>query len=158
MQRPWNLASLPVYSLATYRAERLNMNICTYVTPISMQPKLYAIAVYQHTLTLQIMQQTEVAVLQLLHAGQYGLVRHLGQKSGHVFSKQLWLQQKQLLTSWKQFTVLKDAAAYVQLQKIQTISTEGDHVLFLYKALHFQSLSADILTTALLSAKKIIRI
>ena len=158
MQRPWNLPSLPVYSLATYSAESFNMNICTYVTAVSMQPKLYIIAVYQHTLSLEWMQQSNEAVLQLLHARQYGLVRYLGQKSGHIFPKQAWLQKKQLLTQWRQFTVLKEAAAYIQLQKIQTISCEGDHTLFLFKAVHFQSLSTDVLTTGILSAKKLIRI
>ncbi|RTL51236.1 MAG: flavin reductase [Sphingobacteriales bacterium] len=158
MQRPWNLPSLPVYSLATYLDNGINMNICTYVSPVSMQPKIYAIAVYQNTQTLQWMNRTDEAVLQLLHADQYKLVRTLGQKTGITFNKQQWLEKNHHLTLWKTFPALSGAAAYVRLKKINTISIEGDHILFLCKALQYQSLSANILTTAILSNKKIIRI
>ena len=46
MTRPWNLLNLPVYSLATYQGEKVNMNICTYVSAVSMKPKQYMVAVY----------------------------------------------------------------------------------------------------------------
>lgn len=158
MQRPWNLPSFPVYSFATYMNHAVNMNICTYVTPVSMRPKLYIVALYHNTRTLQWMQKTDEAVLQLLNENQYTLVRSLGQKSGLKFNKQEWLEKKQLLTYWNQFKVLHGAAAYVRLKKINTLDTEGDHVLFLCKVLQYQSLSANILTTAILSNKKIISI
>ncbi|MGC8750520.1 flavin reductase family protein [Hydrotalea sp.] len=158
MQRPWNLPNLPVYSLATYWDGTVNLNICTYVSAVSMQPKLYMIAIYNHTETLQRMQQTNEAVLQLLNAQQHYLVRPLGKKSGSTFSKQQWLEKKYLLTAWNNLTVLKEAAAYVHLQKINTITTSGDHVLFLFKVLHAKSCSRNILTTEILAQKKIITI
>ena len=80
MKRPWNIIDAAVYSLATYHNDILNMNICTYVTAISMQPKLYAIAVYNHTKTLDNLLQPSSAVLQLLHKEQYKLVKMLGKK------------------------------------------------------------------------------
>lgn len=158
MQRPWNLPNLPVYSLATYWENTVNMNICTYVSAVSMQPKLYMIAIYNHTATLQRMQQTNEAVLHLLEAKQHFLVRVLGKKSGNTFNKQQWLQNKYLLTEWNNLSVLKESAAYVHLQKINTITTSGDHVLFLFKVLHAKSCSRNILTTELLAQKKIIAI
>jgi flavin reductase (DIM6/NTAB) family NADH-FMN oxidoreductase RutF len=158
MQRPWNLPNLPVYSLATYYEGTVNLNICTYVSAVSMQPKLYMIAIYNHTKTLQRMQQSNEAVLHLLEAKQHFLVRVLGKKSGSTFNKQKWLQNKFLLTEWNNLTVLKDAAAYVHLQKINTITTPGDHVLFLFKVLHAKSCYRTILTTELLAQKKIIAI
>jgi len=158
MQRPWNLPNLPVYSLATYWDGTVNLNICTYVSAVSMQPKLYMIAIYNHTETLQRMQQTNEAVLHLLNAQQHYLVRVLGKKSGSTFSKQHWLEKKYLLTAWNNLTVLKEAAAYVHLQKINTITTSGDHVLFLFKVLHAKSCSRNVLTTEILAQKKIITI
>ena len=51
MRKPWNLPHLPVHSLMTFDAEgRINMNICTYVTAVSLDPKRYAIAVYELSL------------------------------------------------------------------------------------------------------------
>lgn len=41
MKRPWNLANVPVYSLATYAGQKVNMNICTYVSAVNMKPKRY---------------------------------------------------------------------------------------------------------------------
>ncbi len=32
VKRPWNIVNMPVYSLATYVDDQLNMNVCTYVT------------------------------------------------------------------------------------------------------------------------------
>ena len=80
MKRPRNIIDAAVYSLATYHNDTVNMNICTYVTAISMQPKLYAIAVYNHTKTLDNLIQSSSAVLQLLHKDQYKLVKMLGKK------------------------------------------------------------------------------
>lgn len=158
MQRPWNLPNLPVYSLATYWEGTVNLNICTYVSAVSMQPKLYMIAIYHHTETLQRMLQTNEAVLHLLEARQHFLVRTLGKKSGTTFNKQQWLQNKYLLTEWNNLTVLKEAAAYVHLQKVNNITTPGDHTLFLFRVLHAKSCSRNILTTELLAQKKIITI
>ncbi len=158
MQRPWNIPSFPVYSLATYLYEAINMNICTYVTPVSMHPKLYCVAIYQNTKTMDWLNQSKEAVLQLLHADQYKLVRTLGQKSGFNYNKQQWLEKNLYLTQWKTLPVLENAAAYIHLQKISTFSSGGDHVLFVFKALQYQSLSANILTTDILSKKKLIRI
>ena len=81
MQKPWNIPDLPVYSLATYADGMVNMNICTYVTKVSMSPGMYVIAVYEGTKTLENISTSDIAVLQLLHEEQHGLVRLLGKKS-----------------------------------------------------------------------------
>ena len=47
MRRPWNIINLPIYSLQTVDSNgKLNMNICTYVSVVSMKPKIYSIAIY----------------------------------------------------------------------------------------------------------------
>lgn len=157
MKRPWNLPNLPVYSLATYAGEQVNFNICTYVSAVSMQPKLYAVAVYNNTQTLINLQRADWAVLHLLHANQYNLVNYLGKKSGLTFNKQAWLSRKKLLDTWQNLQVLQGAAAYVFLKKVNVMPS-GDHQLFLFEVLKYQSVSNDVLTTQELSAKNIIRI
>ena len=45
MKRPWNIINPPIYSLVTYdETDNLNMNICSYVSAVSLKPKLYSIA------------------------------------------------------------------------------------------------------------------
>ena len=52
MKRPWNIISPPVYSLVTYDEHgKVNMNICTYVSAVSMKPKMYSIAIDYTTKT-----------------------------------------------------------------------------------------------------------
>lgn len=158
MKRPWNLPDYPVYSLATYGSAGVNMNICTYVTAISMQPKLYAIAVYDNTKTLENLQDSNEVVLQYLHKDQYTLVRQLGQQSGFKVNKDQWLRKRKLLTTWQGREVLQGAAAYVYLKKIKVVATQGDHQLYLFELKKYAASSTELLTTQLLSDKKIIRV
>lgn len=156
MKKPWNIAELPVYSLATSNENIVNMNICTYVVPVSMHPKLYAVAVYRDTKTLANLSNSETAVLQYLSREQYPLVRVLGRKTGHTYNKQSYLTRKGLLERWNGHDVLINTAARVLLQKISS-SQQGDHHLFIMQALRSQSFHADVLTTGILSEKKLIR-
>ncbi len=77
MKRPWNIPNLPVYSVATYdKNGEVNMNIATYVTAVSMQPKKIAVALYLGTKSFDNMLLDEEIVLQLLHRSQYNLVKN----------------------------------------------------------------------------------
>ena len=73
------------------------MNICTYVSAISMNPKLYAVAVYENTQTLENIEESDYAVLQLLHESHFHLVKKLGQTSGMKYNKEQYLKKKDLL-------------------------------------------------------------
>lgn len=143
MKRPWNLINVPVYSMVTYNATRLNMNLCTYVTPVSMHPKEYAVGVYHGTQTEKNSQQSDWFVLQLLHSSQEHLFTCLGRKSGRNFNKHAYLTKRNALTRWNNFEVLKDAAAWMLIQTRERIVT-GDHDLLIgrlaaYKVLDDQS-------------------
>ncbi len=156
MKKPWNLPDLPVYSLATAGEAGFNMNICTYVSAVSMQPKRFIVAVYHGTRTLENVYASECAVLQLLHASQAGMVRTLGKKSAMHYDKQAWLRKKDVLIEWQQFNVLRDAAAWMLLQKLWH-QDAGDHVLFLFDVLRYKVNSSDnILTLNTLRQHKII--
>jgi flavin reductase (DIM6/NTAB) family NADH-FMN oxidoreductase RutF len=168
--RAWNLAPLPVYSLAVYQppASSLkpllcNLNICTYVTPISLRPKLYLIAIYRGTRTHDLITQHPQAplILHLLHIGQISLVPILAQRSGRRFEKVSYLQKKHWLTSWRGYPVLHASAAYILLKPlgiIQRTDHPGDHDLMLASVLTTQSQSdpSHVLTTHHLIDKQII--
>lgn len=146
MRRPWNIVDQPVYSLATYVEPDFNMNICTYVTAVSMSPKMYAVAVYHNTKTCFNLQNTQSAILQLLSKQQIKLVNVLGKKSGNIYDKQNYLQKKKLITTWKDFPVLTNSAALLLLNK-KTVVASGDHDLFLFEVHKFTTLQeTDILT------------
>ena len=135
MRRPWNIVDLPVYSLATYHGNEVNMNICTYVSAISMQPKQYLVAIDPATKTMSNLELDGNAVLQLMHEDQAELVKPLGKKSGFKMDKQDWLEQKSILTNWKGKTVLKDCCAYLLLEKAGQFNTQGDHELFCFNVI-----------------------
>jgi len=140
MRRPWNLINCPVYSLATYQEGVVNMNICTYVTAVSMQPKLYTIAIYKGTKTLENLQHSTLSVLQFLNKQHTSLVRPLGKKSGYKSDKATYLKKKNLLTEWQKKEVLSNCNAYLLLEKL-SVTTTGDHDLFFFKVLKYKTQS-----------------
>jgi flavin reductase (DIM6/NTAB) family NADH-FMN oxidoreductase RutF len=158
MKKPWNLPDLPVYSLATQSALGFNMNICTYVTAVSMKPKRFAVAVYHNTRTLENCLASDTVVLQLLCADQTDVVRLLGKKSALRVDKQAPLVRKQRVMSWAGFTVLREAAAWIKLRKISH-QDAGDHVLFLYDVETYKvNRDEDLMRLRHLRDKKIISV
>jgi flavin reductase (DIM6/NTAB) family NADH-FMN oxidoreductase RutF len=157
MKKPWNLINVPIYSLATYQNEEVNMNICNYVSAISMEPKKYMVAIYDNTKTLENMLFSDTAVLQLLHANQFNLIKKLGNQSGKKINKQAYLQKKGLLENWENHSVLKQVSARLLLQKIST-QQNGDHTLFVFDVLKYKVYDYDYLTLDILREKKLVRI
>lgn len=149
MRRFWNLPAVPVYSLLTTDSNGgYNMNCCTYVTPVSMEPKQFLIAVYQGTKTLDNLQSNphQTVVLQLLAQDQGRLIQVLGRQSGYRTNKIQYLQKRGHLDEWRGFPVLKEAAAWAEMQSLgplmvqhtlqpkatQAPSTLGDHQCWLF--------------------------
>ena len=87
MKRPWNITDHPVYSLATYRDGKVNMNITTYAMAVSMKPKRYVVALYHNTRSLENFRSSGKAVLQILTTDHIKLVRYLGKRSGFSVDK-----------------------------------------------------------------------
>ena len=157
MKRPWNIIDSTVYSLATYQNERVNMNICTYVSVISLKPKIYAIAIDQQTQTYLNLKKGCDIVLQVLNTSNIKLVRSLGKKSGKVFDKNKYLNSSEYLTSWNNFKVINNANAYLELTLKDIYKDFGDHDLFLFDIKKFKTNSEDnILTFQDLIKNKII--
>lgn len=152
------MVDLPVYSLITQDGARINMNICTYVSAVSMKPKRYAVAVYKGTKSLENISANGYAVLQLLSEQQYPLVRVLGQKSGSNYDKDKYLRKKNLLEKWSSHEILKGVAAVLELALLEQTDA-GDHILFLCDVLKYKASPVNgILTIRELGKQKIIRI
>ena len=157
MKRPWNLANVPVYSLATYDRDSVNMNICTYVSAVSMKPKRYMVAVYHNTQSLHNILQSEMAVLQLLGKQHISLVNVLGKKSGKQYNKENYLIRKKQLGKWNDKKVLTQCASLMEVEKLWS-KDAGDHTLFLFDVKRFQANHENVLMLDDLREKKLIRI
>lgn len=157
MRRPWNVPDVPVYSLATYKGDVANMNICTYVSAISMKPKQYAIAVYKNTFTLDLLKDRASCVLQLLNRSHTKLIPLLGKKSGRTTDKMKMLDRRRCLIQWNGYAVLSKSNAWIELKLIDSFETGGDHTLFYFEALRFKTNSErSVLTFNHLIKSKVI--
>ena len=148
MKRPWNIINPPLYSLVTYDKNNLiNMNICSYVSAVSLKPKLYLIAIDYSSKTYKNLKQNSVVVLQLLSKSHLKIIRKLGKTSGYCFNKAKYLRSKEMLGDWRNNFVLKDACALIELKKNNEIDIEGDHAVFTFSVSKFRTLSEDMILT-----------
>ena len=157
MKRPWNIIDLPVYSLVSYdTSDNLNMNICTYVSAVSMKPKIYSIAIYYGTKTIKNLENSNNVVLQILSKENIGLVKTLGKKSGMKIDKEKYLRKQNLL-KWKDYEVLDKSCALIELKKSDCIKNHGDHAIYLFDLVSSKTIKEnDILTFHDLVEQKII--
>ncbi len=157
MRRPWNIAEAQVYSLATYFEDSVNMNICTYVTVVSKNPRLYAIAIEYHSQTYSNLLNRSRAILQVLSDQNISMVAKLGKKTGKRFDKQKYLKRNEALCTWKNFKVLQNANAYLELSVLERLNIGGDHELFIFEIISSKTNSEkNILTFQELIRKSII--
>jgi flavin reductase (DIM6/NTAB) family NADH-FMN oxidoreductase RutF len=145
MKRPWNIVSPTVYSLLTYDSKKqLNMNICTYVSAISMKPKMYCIAIDYNSLTYQnLINNSCEVILQLLGQENSNVVRKLGKSSGFKSNKENYLAKKDLLSSYKDHRVLKNINGLLVLKQKKKIEYLGDHALFIFDVVGFKTFSEN---------------
>ena len=127
MKKIWNLPSYPVYSISTIdENDEPNMNICTYAVAVSMKPKLYMLAIYHNTKTLENIQKNKKCVLQFLTPEHNKFMTPFGRKSGMKSSKKnLILKHSTLLLSG--FALLHGLAGYIELNVDSLSEVGGDH-------------------------------
>lgn len=141
VKRPWNIVNMPIYSLATYEGDKVNMNICTYVTAVSMKPKLFMVAIDYTTKTYANLEKEGAGVLQILHLDHASLINRLGKKSGKTTDKEAYLEKHNLLDQWNGSLVLKDACGYMQFKQTGRQNVGGDHELFLFEVVKSKTVS-----------------
>ena len=158
MRRPWNLIDVPVYSLITEdKCGNINMNICTYVSVVSLSPKTYCIAVDKTTKTYSNLNYNSLVVLQLLNKKNMQLVKILGKKSAYTYDKISYLKKNNFLNYIGKLEVLKYINSFIILKKKQIIKTDTDHDLFIFNIDKYKVFSeANILTFKDLINNKII--
>lgn len=155
--RPWNRAPQQVYSLSTTRDGVINMNICTYVTPITMQPKQFVIGIYHNTQTYDNLKNTKEGLLQLLGTDQTSLITPLGKKSGSSYDKHTYLTKYHDLGFIQTFAYLEHSLAYIHI-RIKTWLPESDHDILVAEVISWKNLRHGTpLTTTYLKDHKIIR-
>lgn len=158
MKRPWNRTNANVYSLATIdNHNRLNMNICTYVSVVNMKPRIYTIAIDYKTKTYNnLINNSNKVVLQALSINNIRLIRKLGKQSGKYINKEVYLKKKKYLTKWKNHTVLKSTCFLIDLNMLKNKIELSDHCLFLFNVKSFKNTGSKFLKTNDLINSKII--
>lgn len=159
MRKLWNRPALPMWSLSTVDAEgNGNMNICGYVTSISMQPKIMLIAVYHHTKTLANIKKQPKALLQLLTTEHVDIVHTCGRQSGNSVDKIAKIAKKHPIAYKSDLPYMKDSAGYMELVITDLQDVGGDHMLAVAEVVSSKNLSnEEILTTTYLKERGIIR-
>ena len=161
MRRLWNRPDLPIWSLVTIdTAGQANMNICTYVTSVSLKPKRMAVAVYHDTKTLANLQARpdHPVLLQLLTSSLAPVVRVCGQQSGKQIDKISRLQKRYGIAYRQGLPYLAAAAGYLVLVDPVVTPVSGDHTVYTFSvAAHKNLQDQPILTTEQLRQQKYIR-
>lgn len=152
----WNRADWPVWSLSTIDEEgQYNMNICTYVVPVSMEPKGFVVALYNGTKTLDNVLQSRYGILQLLSQEQKSLVRRFGYSSGHTKKKLSNLRES--LLEINGHAVLDSCLGYTELRFV-SLTPGGDHMIGYGEVVSHKNLAdGEPMTTHFLKEQKIIR-
>lgn len=149
-RRPWNRVAQQVYSVSSVNREGvINMNIATYITPITMTPKQYMVGVYRDTQThTNIFKSNRPFILQLFGTAHMHLVRPLGKKSGQSYDKAGYLSRRAILTQTEHGAYITDVPVALLLTPTQYISV-GDHDIVVAEVTTILSQSdMPLLTTA----------
>ena len=158
-KRPWNQVSLPVYSLATTDNKgKVNFNMCTYVSAISLTPKLFAIAVYEKTQTLSnLLENPQRCNLITLGKDCIDIFRILGRLSGSKVDKQKLIEKKGFTVDKFKDSPSLSQAVNIMNMSIQSYQKYGDHTLFIMKVESYKTLNEkQVLYTKDLIDKKLI--
>ena len=158
MRRPWNITNLAVYSLLSFEQNGVfNMNICSYVLPISKNPRQYIVGLDYNSKTYSNIHKSKSAVLQLLSVENMDLINVLGKKSGNKYNKKKFLEKKKLLSNFGEIQVLKHLCALIFIEKNSETKTNGDHAIFVFNVKKTKTFRDDnILSTGDLIKNKII--
>jgi flavin reductase (DIM6/NTAB) family NADH-FMN oxidoreductase RutF len=143
MKKIWNIPSYPVYSLSTLNQDGSpNMNICTYAIPVSMKPKLYVVAVYFNTRTLENIERNSEFLLQILSSDNNNAITPLGRKSALKYNKLPFITKNAVMIDG--YAVLNNCIGYLTLTVDKWLDHgTGDHKLALCSVVCSKTLSAE---------------
>ena len=158
MKRVWNIVNPTIYSLSSFDDNgEQNFNICSYVSVVSLKPKLYMIAIEKSSKSHYNISKFNSCILQVLSINNTTIVKTLGKKSGWNTDKINFLNKKKMLELWNGKKIIKNSCGAVFLEKINEFSKSGDHTLFIFKIVKSKTFKENnILTFNNLIEKKII--
>lgn len=159
MRKIWNRPNQQVWSLSTVDEAGVgNMNICTYVSAVSMEPKLMMVAVYHGTKTHANVTVTKRAILQLLSEELAPATRLCGHMSGNKINKITRLKKRYDITEYNGIPYFSASAGYLELALDKLITIGGDHDLAIFSVTSHKNISdVPILTTDYLRANGLLR-
>lgn len=159
MRKIWNRPNQAIWSLSTVDTEGIgNMNICTYVNAVSMEPKFMMVALYHGTKTHENVVVTKRALLQLLTEDLALVTRVCGHTSGYQGNKIKRLQKKYEIHTSTGLPYFTGAAGYLELQLEKIVSVGGDHDLGIFSVVLHRNLNdTPLLTTEYLRTHGLLR-
>ncbi len=158
MKRVWNISNTAIYSLISFDKNNApNINICSYVSVVSLKPKLYLVAIEKTSKTHENLSENSFCVLQILSSDNISIVKYVGKKSGRKTDKINYLKKRNLLALWQNKEILKKSSGIIFLNKIDTLETIGDHTLFIFEIQKSKTINEyNILTFNKLIENKVI--
>jgi flavin reductase (DIM6/NTAB) family NADH-FMN oxidoreductase RutF len=119
-----------VYVVGVAHEGRSNAFTAAWVTQVSFEPLLVALAVNPENLSYSLLKQSGTFVLNLLRRDQLDLARHFGTESGRKLDK---LAGQRWRPGSLGAPILQDAAAYLEC-RMTGATFAGDHELVLGQA------------------------
>ena len=133
MSRPLELfrrLSTGVYVIGVSHGGRSNAFTAAWLTQVSFDPLLIALAINPKNFSLDLLQQSGVFVLNVLKRHQLHLARHFGTQSGRDLDK---LAEQRWRPGTLGAPILHEAAAYLECRVTRSINA-GDHEIVLGEA------------------------
>lgn len=159
MRKIWNRPNQQVWSLSTVDETGVgNMNICTYVSSVSMDPKIIMVAVYHGTKTHGNLLKNKRALLQLLSEELGPVTRICGHFTGAKIDKIARLKKRYPIDTIHDIPFFTACAGYLELEVTKIIPCGGDHDLALCSVVTHKNLrDVPLLTTDYLRASGLLR-
>ena len=133
------LKNYEVHAIGSAFAEKLNMNIASWIMQTSMDGKTIVVALYKPDFTIELVKSSERLCISLLAESQSNLIGKLGRKSGRERDK---MKNLDFGLSAGGCPFLTQAIGYLDCEVISW-ADGGDHELAICKVSKTQILHAD---------------
>jgi len=144
-----------VHSITTSHAGNLNANIATWVMQTAMGGKVVCVALYKIDYTIELVRESKMLNINLLHTEQTNLINKLGRRSGKDSNK---FKNLKFELDNRGCPFLTEAIGYVQCKVLHSTDA-GDHELFICEVLKQVVLNPEkeVMTNNYLREKGLVR-
>ncbi len=144
-----------VHSITTSHDRNLNANIATWVMQTAMGGKVVCVALYKIDYTIELVRESKMLNINLLHTEQTNLINKLGRRSGKDSNK---FKNLKFELDNRGCPFLTEAIGYVQCKVLHSTDA-GDHELFICEVLKQVVLNPEkeVMTNNYLREKGLVR-